>query len=134
MAQTMQDNGVGFDISMQAGAADMSANQYYIVVPDSTEGQVVLASGATVAPLGVIYDKPYVGLAKQVTVRIVGIAKVKTGVGGCTIGAALTSDGSGTAVVTTTAGDMLIGYALNAVSAGEYAIVRLTPGAQYRKT
>lgn len=98
-------------------ATDLSAKQYYIVKLSALD-TVALAAAGTDAVIGTIQNVPVSSGLVEVAVGG-GTAKVKLGSGGATRGAHLTSDASGTAVVTTTDGDQVIGRALQAGSEGD---------------
>jgi len=94
--------------------ADLSAKQYHIVKLDSTANQVVLASAATDVAVGVLANAPADGAEADVVGRNAqGTFKVMAG-GNVSLGAYLTSDSNGKAVATTTAGNEVIGIALEA--------------------
>lgn len=106
----------------QAGA-NLSAKQYFIVKLSGSD--VVLASAATDSLLGVLENAPADNDAASVRLRSSsGVGKVKAG-GAITVGAALTTDGNGEAIVTTTDGDHIIGFAVTAGDDGD--IVEYTP-------
>lgn len=64
-----------FDHTFEAGA-DLSAKQFHFVKLN-TSGQVVVCSGATDKPIGVLQNKPN-ATGKAAQVRIVGITKVSS--------------------------------------------------------
>lgn len=101
--------------SAKAGA-DLSAKQHYIVKLDSTEDQVVLASAATDAILGVLQNKPTSG--QYGSIAISGVTKVIAG-GNVSAGNMVTADANGKAVATTNAGDSVLGMALTAAVSGD---------------
>jgi hypothetical protein len=103
------------EVTKIAGA-DLSAKQFYIVKPDSTAEQVVLAAAATNKLLGVLQNTPKSGEAANV--RILGTSKVIAG-GSVTDGAWVTSDASGKGVATTTDKDVVVGMAMEAASSGD---------------
>lgn len=101
-------------------AADLSTKRFFIVKTDST-GKVVLSSAATDKHLGVLADGGRVS-GDTVDVNLVngtGTYKVIVGAGG-TIAKDdfITSDSAGKAVTTTTAGDRVIGQAMQAGAIG----------------
>lgn len=99
----------GFERTGIAGE-DLSAKQYYIVQLNATGG-IEVAEGATDFIVGVLQNKPASGEAA--TYRFLGTSKVVSA-GSVTIGAWVTTDASGKAVVTTTDGNVTIGRALEA--------------------
>lgn len=103
-------------------AADLSAKQFYFVRLDSVEGQIELPTAATDAIVGILQTQPESGQAG--TYRFGGTSKLKLGVGGATIGAWITSDASGTGIVTTTDGNMAV-RALEAGAEGDIIEVQL---------
>lgn len=100
--------------------ADLSAKQYFIVKQDTDEGTVVLASAATDFLIGTLENKPLSGENASVLMRHGGATgKVKLGGTVSAVGAKLTADSDGKAVVTTNTGDQILGYALNTGVAGD---------------
>lgn len=91
-------------------AGDLSAKQFYIVKAASTAGQVKVASAATDALLGVLQDGNTDGLA--VDVAFSGVAKVLAEAS-VSYGNYVTASSTGRAKATTTAGNSVIGLALN---------------------
>lgn len=105
--------------SAPAGA-DFTGKRYYIVKLDSS-GNVVLASAATDAILGVIDNEPKTGrTADVVLLNGTGTFKVKTG-GNISKDAYITTDGNGKAIATTTTGNRVIGRAVRDSSSGDVA-------------
>jgi hypothetical protein len=91
--------------------ADYRSMQFHIVYL-SAEGEVTLATGATQFFVGTLENKPNINELATVLLRSGGATgKVKLG-GTVTVGAFLTSDGSGHAIATTSLGDECIGRAL----------------------
>lgn len=106
-------------VKSKLAGADLSAKQYFIVKQDTADDTVVLASAASDFLLGVLQNAPKQGELASVAVRSgQGTFKVVCG-GSVTRGAKLTSDSNGKAVVTTNAGDHIIGYALQAGDASD---------------
>ena len=107
--------------------ADLSAKEGYIVkltTAATVEGvarkAVVLASAATDKLLGTIALGAVAGDVVEIIPRNSHqTGKVVLGTGGATLGAYLTADANGAAVATTTSGDVLLGMALEAGSAGD---------------
>lgn len=98
--------------TFKAGA-NLSAKQYFIVKPDSTEGQVVLASAATDKILGTLDNKPLSGENAIVSMRHGGgTHKVKLGGTVNAVGLYLTADSAGKAVATTSAGNQVFGLSI----------------------
>ena len=98
-----------------AAAADLSAAQYKIVQINSS-GQAALAN-ATSLTVGVLQNKP-TAAGRIATVAVHGVCKCVAG-GSITAGARLTSDANGNAVAASTAGDAVIGVALDSASSGD---------------
>lgn len=103
-------------------AADYSAKQFFIVW---LSGQTAtLADDADVAGeniMGVIQNKPAPAVGASVEVQMPhggGTGKVICG-GSVSVGDALTTDGSGEAIATTTADDYVFGLALEAGDDGD---------------
>ena len=122
------ENQVVPDLSYVAGE-DLSSYQYYIVGLN-TSRQLLLADGDETIAIGVLQNKPQSGEAGSVR-ESAGISKVKYG-GTVTVGARLKASG-GKAVVTTTAGDRVIGIAQIAGVLNDVGSVLLQPG-PYPKT
>lgn len=107
----------GNRISRNAGA-DLSAKQYYVVKTDAS-GDIVLASAATDAILGVLQNKPASGDTADVAlINGNGTGKVLLG-GNVSKDAYLTANGNGEAIATTTSGNRVFGRALAAGSDGD---------------
>ena len=106
--------------SFVAGA-DLSAKQYRLVKLGTGTNEIVLASSATDRIIGVLQEKPKLGQPGQVA--ILGTSKVVAG-GTISKGDCITSDSNGRAIAATTAGDTVIGIALeNAVSGDIFEIL-----------
>lgn len=102
---------------------DLSAAEFLIVAMDaSNDGSVVAAASATDAILGVLQNKPKA--TEPAVVRMTGTTKVIAG-GTITRGNWVTSDASGHAVATTTAGNVLLGRALQSGVSGDIIEVQL---------
>lgn len=101
-------------------AADLSTKRFLIVKTD-TNGKVVLSSAATDKHLGVLADGGRQS-GDNVDVNLVngsGTYKVIVGAGGTVAkDDYITSDSAGKAVTTTTAGDRVIGQAMQAGAVG----------------
>jgi len=122
MATTRNDG----RLVLTAGA-DLSAKQYYIVKRHSTAGQVVLSAAGSDNHLGALQNAPVSGdVAEIVTRNYGGTAKVIAG-GTLTPGCALTSDGNGKAVATTTEDDQVLGYYTGDANAASGDIVEFRP-------
>lgn len=100
--------------SMIAGA-DLSAKQWTFVSQNTTDREVV-TTGAGAEAFGVLINDPEDGNAATVVTH--GRVIVEVGTGGLTAGDEVASDASGEAVTATT-GDIIVGKALQAASAGE---------------
>lgn len=107
--------------------ADLSAKQYYIVKRHSTAGQCVLSSAGSDNHLGVLQNAPVSGdVADIVSRNSQDTGKVIAG-GTLTPGAALTSDGNGKAVATTTEDDQVFGYYMGDANCASGDIVEFRP-------
>ena len=114
-------SGFAFDLPLSA-SGDLSAKQYYFVMPASSEGAILLATGASgPAPLGVLQNDPNEAASKEATVRVLGSTKVwadaATAIG---YGDFITSGSDGRAVVTTASA--FHGMALEALASGSALI------------
>lgn len=110
-------------------AADLSADEFLIVKADTgNSGQIALATAATDPIVGVLQNKPKAGATGLY--RMSGTTKVKAG-GTVTVGDRVTTNGSGQAITTTTAGNSLLGIALESAVSGDVFEVQLTIGAFY---
>lgn len=109
-------------------AADYTDKQFYIAWV--ANGVATLADDADVPGeniMGAIQNKPQAGANMSVVVALPhggGTSKVISG-GSISAGAALTTDGDGKAITTTTAGDYVFGIALEDADAGD--IFEYTP-------
>lgn len=117
MAQSIRD----MERSFVCGATTLAAKMYYFV-KQHTDGTLIIAAAATDKIVGVLQNKPAVGAAA--VVRFGGTTKVIAG-GTITVGAWVTSDASGKAVATTTAGDVVMGKYLGAASAASGDIIEI---------
>lgn len=89
-------------------AADLSTKRYHLVKFDTNQN-IVLATAATDAILGVLDNSPKLGqTADVVLVNGPGSFKVKLGAN-TSAGAYLTANGDGEAIGTTTTGNRVIG-------------------------
>lgn len=116
-------------ITRPAGA-DLSAAQYKIV-KQQADRSVILATAATDILLGIVATAPLyttVGAPTDVKVRNGdGTFKVMLG-STVAVGDALTTNGAGLAITTTTAGNQLIGYAQEAGVVNQIIEVTLNAG------
>lgn len=113
-----------FDRSFVTGSASLATKQYFIVKQD-TDGTVILSAAGTDKHVGVVMNKPVVGAAALV--QILGTAKVVAG-GTITVGAWVTSNGSGQAVATTSDHDVVLGKFLGGASASSGDIIEVQLG------
>lgn len=88
-------------------------------------GKIVVATAATDAIIGTIAVAVKAGAAVDVRLRSCGGTLNIIAGGAITEGAAVTANATGLGIVTTTAGNQIIGYALEAVASG--AVVELLP-------
>lgn len=98
------------------GAADIPAGSAVKLVAN----KIVLATAATDVILGVIEVAAKIGKPIDVHLRsAAGTATIKLG-GTVAAQAAVTANGSGVGITTTTAGDQIIGYALEGGTTGKF--------------
>lgn len=96
--------------------------------------KVAAVTLAADVPVGVVQEK--LDAAKAATgkaavdVRILGISRVKVGVGGVALGALVNNDAAGKAVAVGVAGTKAVGRALQAGVADDIVDVLLIPGGQ----
>lgn len=109
-------------LSFLAGA-DLSAKQYFIVKNDTGSNEVVLAAAAADSIVGVLQNAPVEN--QEALVAVGGTCKV-IAAGDISKGAWVTSDGNGEAVATTTAGNLVIGQALQSAVDGDIFEILLT--------
>lgn len=115
MSRTASSNSLGVaDLAMQAGA-DLSAKQYYCVVADTDEGDVVLA-GANVKIMGVLQNAPASGYAATIRTARGVTTKVIAG-DVVAVGDFLSTDSSGRVVKASGAKQIINGQALSAAAA-----------------
>lgn len=99
-------------------AADLSASQYQ-AVSINTSGQAALVGANSAAVDGILHNAPKQGeMARVITLRGV-VVKAKLGSGGATLGALLTTDGTGKLVVATTGQNVVAKAHRYAGAAGE---------------
>lgn len=111
-------------------AADLTTLQFRIVKLMANKREVNVATAAADALLGVNQEKPS-AVGRPTSVRLLGISKVVAGAA-ITIHSAITSDGFGRAIATTTAGNSVLGYALEAATAiGDIITVLILPGRKF---
>jgi hypothetical protein len=106
----------GLDFTLEA-AADLSANQYFILKVDSS-GKAALC-GAGEPAIGALQNEPD-SAGKAASIRFVGISKVVAG-DAIAAGAQVASDASGKAITATT-GANIVGIALSQ-AAGDGVII-----------
>lgn len=93
-------------------------NAPYSIVKLSA-GKVVQSAAATDKHIGVLYNCPDAnGTADVLSINASGTAKVQAG-GTISVGNFITANASGLAVATTSAGDFVIGIAVEAASSGQ---------------
>lgn len=102
---------------------DLSLKQYFIVKADTANDQsVVLGAAATDPIVGVLQNKPKAG--QGALVRFIGTSKVIAG-GTITRGDKVTSNASGQAITTVTAGNTVVGIALSSAVVGDIVEILL---------
>lgn len=106
-----------------------STNQYLIVKADtSNDESIVLAAAATDPVVGILVNLPKA--THPANVQWLGSCKVQAG-GTITRGDRVTANSSGQAITTTSAGNSVVGIALQSAVSGDIFEVLLTPGAKY---
>lgn len=99
-------------------AVDLSLKQYHVVMLASTAKQVKVASGGTVAVIGILQNDPLAGEAASVVCA--GMTKAVAGAA-ITAGDLLTANSTGQCIATTTANNKVVGKALTAAAlAGDH--------------
>lgn len=106
--------------------AEGTVPAYSIVKGGTAVGSCVVAAAATDALLGTSDELDHVA-GEMVDVAVGPVPKVKLG-GTVTVGAALTSNASGVAIATTTAGNRIIGFAEQAGVSGDVITYLRAPG------
>lgn len=104
------------------------ANQNCIVKMDSAANSIVLAAAGTDKSIGILQNSPKAGGTANVRMRSGGSTAQVIAGGTVNIGDPVTSDSSGHAVVTTTAGHQILGYALYAAASGDVFEIELSTG------
>lgn len=104
-------------------AADLSAQQYRCMTVDSN-GRAAVAN-ATALVVGILQNEP-TALGQAATVAYAGVSKAKAG-GSITAGARVTADASGNVIAAATAGDAVIGVALQGAASGDIVQVLVNP-------
>lgn len=120
MSQSVRD----FEKSFVCGATTLIAKQYY-AVKQHTDGTLILAAAGTDKIVGILQNKPAVGVAALV--RFAGTSKAKAG-GTIAVGAWVTATSDGTVIATTTNKDVVIGKYLGAASASTGDIIEIQLG------
>lgn len=120
MSQSIRD----FERTFTTGASSLATKQYYIV-KQHTDGTAILSAAATDKHLGVLQNKPGVGVSALV--RFLGTTKVVAG-GAISVGAWVTADSNGKAVATTTDKDVVIGKYLGSAAAADGDIIEVQLG------
>lgn len=114
------------DMFIKSYRADAAIAKHRIVVAGAADASIAQAAAATGAIMGV--HGSLAAAAGQVTdVVCGGYATVEYG-GTVTRGAPLTSDASGRAIVATTAGQRLVGFAVLAGAVGDLGTVHVQLG------
>jgi len=110
-------------ISFKAGA-DLSSSQFLGVKMDTTEGQVILMTGATDNFIGVLQNKPESG--QEAAVAIAGVSKIEMGESSRPRGALMTCTASATFEQVDAAGEMCTGHLVATASSGEVGSMLIT--------
>lgn len=101
------------------GFAALAALPFGVIVKLNSAQQIVLATSATDTIIGIMAEAVTAGRTGNVRLRnAAGTSNVVLG-GTVAIGDALTSTATGTAITTVTAGNQVIGYAIEAGVAGQ---------------
>jgi hypothetical protein len=111
------------DLDTVAAAANLTGKETYLGALNSS-GLAQIATGAT-QTLFVIYQGAAQG--RSITRQIGGIARVIYG-GAVNPGDAITANGSGQGVATTTTGNRIVGFARDGGAAGVVGSVQVAPG------
>lgn len=106
--------------------AEGSVPAYSIVKGGTAAGSCVVAAAATDALLGTSDELDHVA-GEVVDIAVGPVPKVRLG-GNVTVGAPLTSNGSGAAIATTTAGHRIVGFAEQAGVSGDVITYLRAPG------
>lgn len=120
MTQAIRD----FERSFVCGSVSLATKQYYIVKQD-TDGTVILSAAGTDKHVGVLQNKPAIGISALV--RFLGTTKVVAG-GIIAVGAFVTSDANGKAVSTTSTSDYVLGKFLGGASSASGDIIEVQLG------
>lgn len=120
MATSIRD----FERSFKCGSVTLALKQYYIVKQD-TDGTVILSAAGTDKHVGVLQNKPAIGVSSLV--RFMGTSKVISG-GVIAVGAFVTSDASGKAVSTSSASDYVLGKYIGTAAAASGDIIEVQLG------
>lgn len=104
-------------------AADLSAQQYRCMTVNSS-GQAAVAN-ATALVVGILQNEP-TAAGQAATVAYAGVSKAKAGAS-ITAGSRVTADASGNVIAAATAGDAVIGVALDGAAANDVIRVLINP-------
>jgi hypothetical protein len=104
-------------------SADLSAQQYRCITVDSN-GRAAVAN-ATALVVGVLQNEPS-ATGQAATVAFAGMSKARAG-GTITAGARVTADASGNVIAATTAGDAVLGVALDGAANNDIVRILINP-------
>ncbi len=92
--------------------ADLSAKRFLIMKFATAANEIGLAAAATDLLVGTLNNKPKAGEGANITLRSGGVTGKVIAGGTISKGDEITADSAGKAVATTTAGDQVLGIAL----------------------
>lgn len=109
---------MGF-ISTNDLSAAASVGKIVKIDSSNAPDHIVLCGANGTGAIGVLLDSPGAGQTGTVRLRNAhGTISIRAN-GTIAVGAAVTSDANGLGIATTTAGDQIVGYALNSAVAGD---------------
>jgi hypothetical protein len=103
-----------FTIPGLIAAATQASNQYKVMQLCSTAGQIKIGTSATSKVIGILQNDPAAG--EPAEVQFLGVAKALTEAS-VVVGDALACSSTGRVKASTTGGDRLLGFALDAAGA-----------------
>ena len=98
---------------------DLSAKRYFIMKYGTSANEITLAAAASDLLVGTLNNKPKADEGANLTLRSGEVTGKVIAGGSISKGDQLTSDSNGKAIATTTAGNLLIGEALEDASSGD---------------
>lgn len=127
LTRQVPDGGIAPGFNDEAATA-IPANR--LVIWDAAAGQDGVAVGTTTTAPFAGVSMAAIAAQTRGDVQITGDAIATAGTGGVTVGAKVTAEAGGKAIVTTTNNNHVGGIAMTAADADGEFILRLTPGAQ----